>query len=80
MRLGGPLFADFSTPESWVEAVRKGGFVQACWCGSRECEDRIKDETGAKITNLPYDYQKLFSPRCVCGDKARYVAHWAKSY
>lgn len=62
------------------QALKKGGFIQACWCGSRKCEDKIKDETGAKITNLPYDYQKLFSQRCVCGDKSKYVAHWAKSY
>jgi prolyl-tRNA synthetase len=63
------------------EALNKGGFVQACWCGSRACEDKIKEETGAKITNLPYEFQKkVFSPTCICGAKTKHVAHWAKSY
>jgi prolyl-tRNA synthetase len=59
---------------------KKKGFISACWCGSRKCEDTIKDETGAKITNIPFK-TKMFCKFCLyCGKKAKYVANFAKSY
>jgi prolyl-tRNA synthetase len=58
------------------------GFVQAPWCGSDECEGKIKEETGAKIANLPSDVQgKAKGNTCVyCGKEAKYIANFAKSY
>jgi prolyl-tRNA synthetase len=58
----------------------KGGILQACWCGERSCEDKIKDETGAKIINLPLKQEKIFSDCIQCGKKAKYIANFAKSY
>ena len=58
----------------------KGGFIQAGWCGSVECEDKIKEETGAKITNIPFEYKGL-SEHCVyCGRKAKFMPNFARSY
>ena len=31
----------------------KGGFLKAAWCGSADCEAKIKDETGATIRVRP---------------------------
>jgi len=61
---------------------RKKGIVQAPWCGSASCEKKIKEETGAKITNIPFDQSGLKeASKCVyCGAKAKYVANFAKSY
>ncbi|MGC8547785.1 MAG: proline--tRNA ligase [Candidatus Micrarchaeia archaeon] len=62
--------------------AEKRGIVQAPWCGGAECEAKIKEETGAKITNIPFD-QSAFKPdaKCVyCGKKATCVANFAKSY
>jgi len=56
------------------------GFVQACWCGDATCEEKIKDETGAKITNIPFKQEKIFSKCVYCGKEAKYVANFAKSY
>jgi prolyl-tRNA synthetase len=58
----------------------KGGIVQACWCGERTCEDKLKDDTGAKIINIPFKQEKLFSECIVCGKKAKVIANIAKSY
>ncbi len=60
----------------------KGGIVQAGWCGSAECEAKVKEETGAKITNMPFDAQKdAKGKKCiVCGNEAKYIANFAKSY
>lgn len=32
----------------------RGGFVRAPWCGRAECEERIKDDTGAEIRVIPF--------------------------
>lgn len=58
----------------------KGGFLQAGWCGERACEDKVKDETGAKITNIPFEQEKVSSDCILCGKKAKYVVNFAKSY
>ncbi|MGC8648801.1 MAG: proline--tRNA ligase [Candidatus Micrarchaeia archaeon] len=73
-----------TTVESYDEfkhvLASKGGFVQAAWCGDVECENKIKEETGAKITNLPFEHGKL-SDKCIyCGRKAEKAANFARSY
>ncbi len=58
----------------------KGGIVTAPWCGSDECEIKIKEETGAKITNIPNEQGK-FGAKCIyCGKKSKHAANFAKSY
>lgn len=60
----------------------KDNRVEALWCGSRECEDKIKEETSAKISCLPLDLnQKPVKGRCVyCGRDARHIAYFGRSY
>ncbi|MFP4045683.1 MAG: proline--tRNA ligase [Candidatus Aenigmatarchaeota archaeon] len=60
---------------------KKGGFVKAPWCGNQLCEDAIKDETAAKITNIPEKYEKPEGEKCIyCGEEAKHWVHFAKSY
>ncbi len=51
----------------------KGGFYEACWCGSKECEARVKEETKATIRCLPlnkaYETQPGSKGCLVCGKK-----------
>jgi prolyl-tRNA synthetase len=58
----------------------KGGIVHAPWCGGNNCEDKIKDETGAKITNMPLDQSDLKGNCIYCGKKAQHMANFARSY
>ncbi|MGC9037580.1 MAG: proline--tRNA ligase [Candidatus Micrarchaeia archaeon] len=60
----------------------KKGIVHAPWCGGAECEAKIKEETGAKITNIPFDQSALKEDAvCIyCGKKAKYMANFARSY
>jgi prolyl-tRNA synthetase len=60
----------------------KGGFIQAPWCGSDSCEAKIKEETGLKSTNMPFDAQdKVQGKKCVyCINGAKYIVNFAKSY
>lgn len=60
---------------------REGGFVKAPWCGDTQCEEEIKDETGAKTTNIPFRYDEPEGKECVrCGREATDWVHFAKSY
>ncbi len=60
----------------------KGGFAQVAWCGNASCESKVKEDTGAKITNMPLDIQdKAKAKKCVvCGSPAKHIANFAKSY
>ncbi|MDA4122621.1 MAG: proline--tRNA ligase [Thaumarchaeota archaeon] len=57
-----------------------GGVVQAPWCGSHECEEKVKAETGAKIVNIPLDQQKAALTCVSCGQPAELLANFARSY
>lgn len=58
----------------------KKGIVHAPWCGDAKCEASIKEETGAKITNIPFDQGKLKGDCIYCGRKAKFMANFARSY
>jgi prolyl-tRNA synthetase len=57
------------------------GFIRAYWCGSAECEARIKEETRATIRVIPEDAESDGPGRCVCdGEPATQQALFAQSY
>jgi len=56
------------------------GFIKAMWCGNEECEDKIKEETGATSRCMPFE-QEHISDICVCcGKPAKKLVIWGKSY
>lgn len=70
--------ADFDTFKKTIE--EKPGFVKAMWCGSRECEDKIKELTGATSRCMPF-VQEQVSDTCVCcGKPAVKMVYWGKAY
>jgi prolyl-tRNA synthetase len=68
--------------DEMIEYLRDaGGFVAASWCGRRECEVRVKDETSATIRCLPLTEQPAQATTCVCcGRTAVADAVWAQAY
>jgi prolyl-tRNA synthetase len=62
---------------------RQIGFVLAGWCGDENCENSIKEETGADIRVIPFENNNLTSPtmECVyCGKIAKTLPVFAKAY
>lgn len=58
----------------------KTGFVKAMWCGCRECEDAIKEKTGATSRCMPFQ-QEHISDSCVnCGKPAQKMVYWGRAY
>jgi prolyl-tRNA synthetase len=59
---------------------QEGGIARIYWCGSEKCEDRLRNETGGKILNIPLNQHET-KARCIsCGEKAEVVVNFAKSY
>jgi prolyl-tRNA synthetase len=57
------------------------GFVKAYWCGSAECEARIKEETRATIRVIPDDAEADGGGSCVLdGQPATRRALFAQAY
>ena len=58
----------------------KGGFIKAAWCGSPDCEAKIKEETGATIRLKPFE-KETTTDRCIYGgEEAQEVVYFARSY
>ncbi len=56
------------------------GFIKAMWCGNQECEDIIKEKTGATSRCMPFE-QEHISDKCICcGKPAEKMVIWAKAY
>jgi len=56
------------------------GYVKAMWCGKEECEDKIRELTGAKSRCMPFE-QEHISDNCVCcGKKAEKLVIWGRQY
>jgi prolyl-tRNA synthetase len=63
-----------------VEYLRDAsGFVAASWCGRRECEERVKEESSATIRCVPLTEQETGACVC-CGRPAFATALWAQAY
>ena len=56
------------------------GFVKAMWCGSPECEEKVKEITGVGSRCIPLE-QETVSDTCVCcGKPAKKLVYWGKAY
>ena len=69
------------TWDAFVDTINtKPGFVKAMWCGCQECEDKIKEETGATSRCMPFK-QETLSDTCVCcGKPAKKMVYWGRAY
>lgn len=56
------------------------GFVRAMWCGSEECEDKVKEVTGVGSRCIPFDQEKLSDTCVCCGKPATQMLYWGKAY
>ena len=69
---------DFETFQKTVE--EKPGFVKAMWRGCQECEDKIKELTGATSRCMPFKQEKLADTCICCGKPATKMVYWGRAY
>jgi prolyl-tRNA synthetase len=58
----------------------KRGFTLAGWCGSEECEDKVKEVTGATSRNIPFKTNEQKSTCLCCGKPAKHTVVFARAY
>ena len=71
-----------SEPKDYAEfkTAVETGFARSYWCGSAECEAKIKEETKATMRCIPLD-QAGGEGKCIfCGNSAKEKGIFAKAY
>jgi prolyl-tRNA synthetase len=74
--------ANTHDPKSYDEfrSAVESGFALSFWCGSAECEARVKEETKATIRNIPLEQPGGSGPCIVCGKSASERAIFGRAY
>ncbi len=65
---------------SKVRAANGDGFIKAMWCGSEECEDKVKEATGVGSRCIPFEQEEISDVCVCCGKKAHKMVLWAVAY
>jgi len=56
------------------------GWAYAFWCGSADCEARVKEDTKATTRCIPFDQPEETGACVVCGEPARSKVYFARAY
>ena len=66
--------------EQLKSRIEFGGFFYAGWCERSECEEKIKQETGADIRVLPFNQDSMPETCIRCGESSKKLAVFARAY
>jgi len=70
--------SDYNEFKKIIEKQR--GLIKTYWCGSKDCEDKIKEETKASIRCIPFEQEKA-SGKCIyCGKESSTLVYFARAY
>ena len=56
------------------------GYIKAMWCGDAECEDKIKELTGAKSRCIPFEDEHIDDKCVCCGRPSKHLVYWGRQY
>ena len=56
------------------------GYIKAMWCGNNECEEKIKELTGAHSRCIPFEEEHLSDTCVCCGRQAKHEVYWGRQY
>ncbi|MBI1662649.1 MAG: proline--tRNA ligase [Nitrosopumilus sp.] len=71
---------DISDYTEFKSKIEDGGFFNAPWCGKLECEEKIKEETGADIRVIPFGSENTDSKCMYCGEQSKSIPIFARGY
>jgi prolyl-tRNA synthetase len=74
--------ANIHDPKDYEELkkVVQDGWAFSWWCGSKECEAKVKEDTKATTRNIPFNQPEGHGNCIVCGQKADKKVYFAKAY
>ncbi len=73
-------FPAFSLDEAKAIQEEKGGFIKTMWCGSLECEMKMKEEAGMTSRCIPFAQECLGDTCAICGKPAQKMIYWGVAY
>ena len=56
------------------------GYVKTMWCESIECENKVKEITGAHSRCIPFEQENLDNKCAICGKTAKKMIVWGRQY
>ena len=71
---------DTSDYVEFKSRIERGGFFNAPWCGGLECEEKIKEETGADIRVIPFDSEDTNEKCIYCQKQGVSTPIFARGY
>jgi len=70
-----------ATLDEAVERLQeRRGFVKVGWCERQECEDTLREKSGASPRVIPLDERPSGETCVVCGRPATVWMYWARAY
>jgi prolyl-tRNA synthetase len=60
--------------------AKEPGLIKAMWCGSRECEDKVKEKFAITSRCIPFEQEQLSQKCCFCKQQAKFSVYWGRSY
>ncbi len=60
--------------------IERGGFFNSPWCGKSECENKIKEETGAEIRVIPFGSENSNQKCIYCQEQSVSTPIFARGY
>ena len=58
----------------------QNGWAYSWWCGSKDCENKVKEDTKATTRCIPLDQPGGQGKCIVCGEKADQKVYFARAY
>jgi len=69
-----------STWEEFIDEVQDRSWIKTLHCGKKECEVKIKEETGYKTNCIPFTQPDKLGKCVKCKKDAKYELYFAKSF
>ena len=74
------IYEAHSLEEAKELQEENGGFVKTMWCGSLECEMKMKEVAGMSSRCIPFAQEKLDTVCACCGKPADKMIYWGVAY
>ncbi|MDX1533258.1 MAG: proline--tRNA ligase, partial [Nitrosopumilaceae archaeon] len=71
---------EVSSYDEFKSTIEVGGFIRTPWCGNQECEEKIKEETGADIRVIPFDSNDNSKKCIICQENSKSLPLFARGY
>lgn len=71
---------EVSTYDSFKKEIERGGFLAAPWCEKTECEDMVKEDTGADIRVIPFGSEDSSRKCMCCHEQCKSIVIFARGY